>query len=695
MNMFGTKFSGLHVAFAPAIPLNLLVALIALAVLVTFYSLVMRARGAWARGLAFAVLLAWLAGPLLVREKHAPLQDVAVIVTDRSQSMSIGERAKQAEAARLAMKRALAAQPNLIVRETSVATTATGEDNGTQAFAALNAAIADVPPNRMAGAILITDGQVHDAPAPDRMPIKAPLQVLVAGARDEKDRKLTVLNAARFAIVGNRAQIRLRIDDLGGENSGTADITLRIDGKNAGRRSVPLGKDTDIAVPVAHEGENIVELAAGPGPAELTLQNNHAVVTMSGIRDRLRVLLVSGEPHAGERVWRNLLKADPSVDLIHFTILRPPDKQDGTPITELSLIAFPTRELFSEKLSSFDLVIFDRYRERGILPLAYFENIANYVQDGGALLVASGPEFASTESVFRTPLAAVLPAQPTGEVIDRGFKPMVTQDGLAHPVTHELPGRNADKAPPSWGRWFRMIGANKIAGQTVMSGPDNKPLLVLEQVGKGRVAQLMSDQPWLWARGFEGGGPQAELLRRLAHWLMKEPELEAEALAAAIVDGQIRVARHTMAKTTPPVTLTMPSGKQVTLNLSRTEPGLWRAAAKADELGLYRLTDGKLSTVTAAGPLNPKEVADMRATGNVLQSLAAASGGSVHWLADGTPSVRRVGADDDAYGSSWIGLRSNGSYRVTQLEQQPLLPQWLALVLILGSLLLAWRLEGR
>jgi hypothetical protein len=689
------NLSGLHVAFAPAIAPGLLAALIALAILITLYSLVMGARGALARGLAFAILLAWLAGPLLVREKHAPLPDVAVIVTDRSQSMGVGERTKQAEAARLAMKRALALQPNLIVRETSIATTATGEDNGTQAFAALSAAIADVPPGRVAGAILITDGEVHDAPAPESMALKAPLQVLVAGARGEKDRKLTVLNAARFAIVGTRAQIRLRVDDLGGDSGGAADISIHIDGRNAGRREVTVGKDTDISVPVTHEGENIVELAADPGPSELTLQNNHAVVTMSGIRDRLRVLLVSGEPHAGERVWRNLLKADPSVDLVHFTILRPPAKQDATPINELSLIAFPTRELFSEKLASFDLIIFDRYSERGILPLAYFENIASYVQEGGALLVASGPEFAGPESVFRTPLAAVLPAQPTGQVINGGFKPLVTQDGLAHPVTRELPGRNDGKTPPSWGRWFRIIAANKIAGQTVMSGPDNKPLLVLDQMGKGRVAELMSDQPWLWARGFEGGGPQAELLRRLAHWLMKEPELEAEALSAAIVDGQIRVTRRTMAPAAAAVNLTMPSGRQISLPLVRTEPGVWRAAAKADELGLYRLTDGKLSTVTAAGPLNPKEVADMRATDAVLRPLAEASGGSVHWLSDGMPGVRRVGPDDDAYGSGWIGLRSNGAYRVTQLEQQPLLPQWLALILILGSLLLAWRLEGR
>jgi len=689
------NFSGLHIAFAPAVAPGLLAALIVIAVLLTIYGVAMGARGALARGVAFAVLLAWLAGPLLVRETHAPLADVAVIVTDRSQSMGIGGRAVQAEAARLAIKKALAIQPNLTVRETSVATTATGEDNGTQAFAALNAAIADVPPNRVAGAILITDGQVHDAPSPDRMALKAPLQVLVAGARGEKDRKLTIQSAARFAIVGTRAQVRLRVDDLGGDNSGNADIAIHIDGRNLGRRSVKLGAATDIQVPVAHEGENIVELAADPGPAELTLQNNHAVVTVSGIRDRLRVLLVSGEPHAGERVWRNLLKADPSVDLVHFTILRPPDKQDATPINELSLIAFPTRELFSEKLTSFDLIIFDRYRERGILPLLYFENIANYVQNGGALLVASGPEFAGPESVFRTPLAAVLPAQPTGEVIARGYKPLVTTDGLAHPVTRELPGRNEGKTQPAWGRWFRLIGANKVAGQTVMSGPDDKPLLVLDQIGKGRVAELMSDQTWLWARGFEGGGPQAELLRRLAHWLMKEPELEAEALSAAIVDGQIRIARRTMAAQTPPVSLTMPSGRQISLPLVRTEPGLWRAAAKADELGLYRLTDGKLSTVTAAGPLNPKEVADMRATESVLAPLAAASGGSVHWLADGIPGVRRVGPDDDAYGANWIGLRSNGAYRVTQLEQQPLLPQWLALVLILGTLLLAWRLEGR
>jgi hypothetical protein len=690
-----------RLAFDPHIPVALIAVLALAALGLTAYAFYAGARGAWARGLAFTILIFALTGPMLVHENHVPLPDVVAVVMDRSQSMGIGERIPQAEKALAQIRKELGGQPDLIVRQTEITTTTSGENNGTQAFAALNAALADVPPARIAGAIMITDGEVHDAPPPAQMGLKAPLNVLIAGQRGERDRKLSIINAARFAIVGQSAQMVVRVDDFGGGSSAdgasgaVADVSLSVDGHSMGNRSIPIGKDTSIAVPVTHEGENIVELAATPGPAELTLQNNRAVVTVSGVRDRLRVLLISGQPHAGERVWRNLLKADPSVDLVHFTILRPPEKQDGTPIDELSLIAFPTRELFSDKLSGFDLVIFDRYGEQGILPMIYFENIANYVEQGGALLLSSGPEFAGPTSVYRTPLASVLPAQPTGEIVTQGYKPQVTTLGQAHPVTRDLPQSNGDNVPASWGRWFRLIGAVPVSGQTVMSGPGNKPLLVLDNVKKGRVAELLSDQPWLWARGFEGGGPQAELLRRLAHWLMKEPELEAESLSAAVTDGEIVVTRHSMAPSVAPVTLTMPSGKTVTLSLEKAGPGIWRAAVKVSELGLYRLGDGKLSTVTAAGPLNPKEVADMRATEDILKPDAQAHGGGVHWLADGIPAVRRVVPGQSASGSDWIGLRRNGAYRVTSLTQQPLLPAWAALLLIVGSLLLAWRMEGR
>ena len=689
-----------RLAFAPAIPLSLLAVLAVLAAVITLFGFYRRARGAWARGLAFAILLFALTGPLLVHETHSPLPDMVAVIVDRSQSMGVGDRARQADQALAQVRRQLATQPNLIVREASIATTANGENNGTQAFAALNAILGDVQPSRVAGAIMITDGEVHDAPPANQMPLKAPLQVLIAGQHGERDRKLTIVNGARFAIVGQTAQMLLRVDDFGTDSGSIATVQVSVDGKRQGSRSVLVGRESAIKVPVTHEGENIVELAVDPGPSELTLQNNRAVVTVSGVRDRLRVLLVSGQPHAGERVWRNLLKADPSVDLIHFTILRPPEKQDATPLNELSLIAFPHRELFSEKLSSFDLVIFDRYFEQGILPMSYFENISNYVRDGGALLVSAGPEFTSPQSVYHTPLANVLPAQPTGEIVAQGFKPMVTTTGFAHPVTRDLPGANTPpdngkSRPPNWGRWFRVLSANQVAGQAVMSGPENKPLLVLDQVGKGRVAELLSDQIWLWARGFEGGGPQAELLRRLAHWLMKEPELETESLSATVVDGKIIVTRRSMSATTPPVTLTLPSGKQSQLVLDKVQLGIWRGTADAQELGLYRVGDGKLSAVTAAGPLNPKEVADMRATDSILAPLAQATGGAVKWLSDGMPTIKRVSLGESAQGRGFIGIRRNGAYQVTSLDQRPLMPAWLALSLIIGSLLLAWKMEGR
>ena len=308
-----------RLAFDPHIPLAFLAVLACVALAITIFSIWRGARGALMRGLAFVILLFALAGPILVKETHAPLPDVVAVVVDRSQSMGVGQRTAQTEIALAALRRQIAAQPNLTLRETSITTTTTGENNGTQAFAALNGVLADVPPSRIAGAIMLTDGQVHDAP--EALNFKAPLQVLIAGRHGEQDRKLTVLNAERFAIVGQSAQMVLRVDDFGGAPGGSAEVSLSVDGKPLGNRVVTVGQETTLKVPVTHEGENILELAAAPGPSELTLQNNRAVVSISGVRDRLRVLLTSGEPHAGERVWRNLLKADPSVDLVHFTIL--------------------------------------------------------------------------------------------------------------------------------------------------------------------------------------------------------------------------------------------------------------------------------------------------------------------------------------------------------------------------------------
>ncbi|HEY1612379.1 MAG TPA: hypothetical protein VGF97_01645 [Rhizomicrobium sp.] len=679
--------------FAPHISTIWIWLIVAAASAIALYSFFRKARGAFARAFVFAIGCIALANPFIVQETREPLRDIVALVVDHSASMSVDHRRADADRAATAIARALAADRTLDVRRAEIVSRPS-EDTGTQLFAGVAAALADAPPDRIAGVIAITDGEVHDAQA--AASLHAPFHALITGRHDERDRKLTIVSAARYAIVGQPAEIVLRVDDFGARSPGAAQVTLRIGGVAAGARFVPTGRDTSIRIPILHGGENVVEIEAAPGPSELSLGNNRAVVTIYGVRDRLHVLLISGQPNAGERVWRNLLKADPSVDLVHFTILRPPYKTDSTPIDQLSLIQFPTRELFVEKLDRFDLVIFDRYSEQGILPLGYFENIARYVENGGALLVSSGPEFAGPTSIFRTPLASVLPAQPTGETLEQPFKPVVTASGAAHPVTRDLEGANSGAKPPDWGRWFRLIGANRVSGQTLMAGPNDRPLLVLDRVGKGRVAEVLSDQGWLWARGFEGGGPQAELLRRLAHWLMKEPELEEERLSASIAGGDIAIERQTMAAAAKPVRLTYPSGRTMLLPLVPVRPGLWRGSVKAPELGLYRASDGSLNAVTATGPLNPKEVADMRATDTILKPAAQATGGSVHWLTDGgVPHIRRVAPGRLASGGDWIGLRANGAYRVASVEQRPLLPEWLALLLILGSLLIAWRMEGR
>jgi hypothetical protein len=402
--------------------------------------------------------------------------------------------------------------------------------------------------------------------------------------------------------------------------------------------------------------------------------------------------------------------------------------------------------LFAEKLNEFDLVILDRYQNRDILPLAYFDNLARYVENGGALLLSSGPEFADESSIYRTPLAAVLPAQPTGEVVSQPFKPQITKAGFAHPVTRDLPQSNEapelfsepvpgikseDAAPssnqtastapvppaparatapaatpgpaagpaaqpgqPDWGRWFRIIAAQKLSGNTIMSGPGDRPLLVLDHVQKGRVAQLLSDQIWLWARGYENGGPQAELLRRLAHWLMKEPELEEERLTAEVTGGELRITRQTMSDKAASVNVTTPTGKTQTVALSPASPGKFAGRVKADELGLYRMNDGTLNAVAAAGPLNPREVADMRATDTILKPYADATGGGVQWLSDGIPDLRAVDQDSTTRGNGWFGIERRGAYRVTSVDSDQLMPPWLALLLVLTAILFAWRRES-
>jgi hypothetical protein len=687
-----------ELSLSPLLPVALTIALAIAAALVVALAIYARRPGATLRALGFALVLFALLDPSLVRQDREPLKDVVAVVLDQSGSQTIGERREQTERARAELEKSLGALGNVETRliETN---RNDAENDGTRLFSALNAGLADVPPERVGGAILVTDGIVHDIPTnADALGFRAPLHALITGHEGERDRRIDVLEAPRFGIVGKDQTIEVRVLDTARQK---APVRLKVSRDGAEIASIQAQPDERIDVPVRieHGGPNVVEIEVEALPDELTAINNKAVLTIDGVRDKLKVLLVSGEPHAGERTWRNLLKSDANVELVHFTILRPPEKQDGTPINELSLIAFPTSDLFGRRINDFDLIIFDRYSNQSILPSVYFENIVRYVRDGGAILMAVGPDFSRAQGLYYSPLGKISPARPDGSLTERPFRADVTEDGRKHPVTRGLPGAANEK--PQWGEWFRQVNTTLSRGTDVLSGAQDKPLLVLSREQKGRVALLLSDQMWLWARGYDGGGPYLDLLRRLAHWLMKEPDLEEEALRASVHGHELAIERQSLKDAVPPVTVTTPSGAQQQVTLNASEPGLWRASMDVKELGLYRLSDGEQSVLANAGPENPREFQEVVSTPEKLRGLFEATGGTVRRIAadaQGAIAMPRVVAmrDSPVYGGSdYIGIKRNSASVVKGIGIVPLAIGFAGMLVLIASIVAGWAWEGR
>ncbi len=689
---------------APLLPIPLIAGLgvAGLAMLVIF--LVSRQyRILQLRALALGCLVMALLNPTANWEDRETLQNVAIVVSDKSDSQKLGNRAEDTESVTAQVVSRIKALGNLEVRLVEVAHNTAGEDKGTQLFQAVADASADIAPERLAGVVMVTDGQVHDAPSDmAQLGINAPLHALLSGHDDEMDRRLQLIKAPRFGLVGKTQTAVVRVEAMKGSQlqSGTTRLSVRRDGKPVSHRSVPLNRNITLDLDIAHGGETIFEIEVETLENELSFANNTRILRVEGVREKLRVLLVSGTPHAGERVWRSLLKSDPSVDLVHFTILRPPEKQDSTPIDQLSLIAFPTRELFSVKLHEFDLIIFDRYQRRGVLPVLYYDNIAQYVREGGAVLLAAGPDYAGPVSLYDTSLGTVLPAQPTGDIVAKPYRASLSTAGKRHPITRILD--NGEGKPPTWSRWFRLIAATPRAGTAILEGPDAQPLLMVDRVDEGRVAVLLSDHVWLWARNFEGGGPHQQLLRRTAHWLMQEPELEEEALRARIEADKIIVERQTILDAPDTnIEVTRPDGTTSTLALKPASEGVWRGEMPVEGFGLYRAGDGERVALAHFGSANPREMRDVISTDKILGSLVRASGGLIARF-DGKsghgsmqlPNVVPVRAGRTASGAGWMGLRIASAYELKGVRRYPLLGGLIGLAILLGVLSLAWMREA-
>jgi hypothetical protein len=682
-------FEASRLAFDPLIPWVLLWTLIAGAAVLWVVYLVLKGRAWLMRALAMTVLALALANPLWIEEQREPLKDIVAVVMDRSESMNFRGRTETGQAAYDALKAQIDADETLEIR---LAETDPGAD-GTAMYIALQSALSDAPRERLAGAILITDGQIHDMPEDPKDAVQlGPVHGLIVGGDDEFDRNIEIQSAPSFGIIDQRVEMRIQVND---PTARTVNVGVTINGEPQPSQSVVVGEPQMISLELKRRGNNLVVLSVDGIQRELTLANNLASANISGVQDRLRVLLVTGEPHSGARVWRDLLKSDPAVDLVHFTILRPPQKSDAVPIEEIALIAFPKPQLFREKLEEFDLVIFDHELRPTVLEELYLDRVARYVEKGGALLIAAGPPYPDAYILYNTPLGGVLPGRVTGEMVEGKFVPQLTTLGRRHSVTATLP-------TDGWGPWMRYMKmeAGSAESEALMQTPDGRPLLLLNRVGEGRVASVMSDQLWLWARGYEGGGPYAELIRRTAHWLMKEPELEEELLQIETgAAPEVKATLRTMSDSPLPVTLRAPEGSTVESPWTLVSPGNYQAILPARELGLYIATSGKLSGVALRGPTHPREYLDLRATTEKIQPMVTETLGGVFKLgADGSPNIpqlRRIGERGNAAGSDWLGLRKREAYAVRATDSTTLLPGWIGMLLACAFMMFAWRREGR
>ncbi|PIB26076.1 hypothetical protein BFP76_14040 [Amylibacter kogurei] len=688
------------IVFSPLIPEFMLMIGAIVLICATGFAAWRGLSGWFLRALAGGVILCALANPVIRHEERDPLTDIVFLIEDASESQKISDRPEQVATALAGLREKIGNLENFELREVRVENDITQDETGSLVLTALANAASKVAQNRIAGAIVITDGRIHDAEVLPDFP--APVHVLQTGKSTDWDRRIVVTNAPAFAIVDEEITLNLRIENDGAVPAGKSDLanlTITIDGEVQSQFQVRTDADLDLPITLSHGGMNVLQFTITADETELTDRNNSAVVTINGVRDRLRVLLVSGEPYAGGRTWRNLLKSDSAVDLVHFTILRSAEKSNNVPVRELSLIAFPTRELFLDKIDDFDLIIFDKYRRRGMLLPAYLRNVVEYTKNGGAVLFATGPDFAGVNSLFRSDIAEILPAVPSFDVINQGYKPEISETGRRHPVTEGLDQWAGDVSPdddPSWGRWFRLLDTSVRSGHMVMHGFDDKPLLVLDRVGEGRVAMLMSDQAWLWSRGFEGGGPQLELLRRLAHWMMKEPELEEEQLSAQVDGQQVFITRRSLSETIQAPDITYPDGHTETLELRETSPGRWATQLNAEQNGLFELSDGELKTVFAVGPAAPIEFEKTIADASLLRPLILETGAGVIRAQEiPVPNLRLIRAGRSGAGENWFGLTPRNAYLTLDVRQTPMLPGWVWLLMAATLIVWAWRREGR
>ena len=534
------------------------------------------------RAVVLALALLILLEPALELRHVTRIKNHVVALVDTSQSMTLPDDAEstrwETAQAFLAASEATISAPNeehvfevFRFDEALVASSAADiqsieapDGRSTQILETLEA-ISERYPRRDLGAVIIVSdgsdsgmlsGRVRPGEPLDAdtrrfiESLDVPVHTMAVGRPTEvRDLAIERVLVDDFAFVRNRVTIEVVVRVIGLSQQ-LLPVTLRREGEVLQIRELaidPTRPDYRVSFEFIPEqiGKEIYTVSVPVLSQDLLPENNQAHFVLKIIRDKIRVLQVCGRPSWDERFLREQLKRNPNVDLISFFILRTDASLQLVPNTELSLIPFPTQELFEEQLGSFDLVILQNFTFRGYSTYQYLPRIEEYVQQGGAFAMIGGDLSFASGGYTGTPISRILPVflppeGPDDVLIDpTHFRPRLSAAGQNHPITQLefAPSENQRR----WEELPELQGTNLVLaakpGATVllehpsaMAGGEPLAVLSVMQVGEGRSMALTSDSSWRWSFAAVGRGDTSRgyttFWNSAIRWLIRDPELK-------------------------------------------------------------------------------------------------------------------------------------------------------------------------
>lgn len=692
--------------YNPQIPEGIIWALAILAAGSTLYAASRKMEGAWMRAGAALAAGIYLANPEIVSEQYQNLSSEALIMVDMSESQGLDGRDILTRESLAELETRL---DQLGLKVTIVEFGDNGQGQGTNITEALQSGLSTIPTAQLGAVFVLSDGELHDIETVlDRVQLEAPIHGLISGEENEQDFRVAIERAPRYSDAGEDIEIAYSVisDHVLDDQNYVAEVVVRNNGQIVATQSVDeINELQTLNLPDLGRGNNNIEIMIekvfrGDAPevnllsADVSAENNRITATIEGIGEEANVLVISGAPQQGTRHLRELFGDDPDVNFVHFAYLRPPEKEDETPLRYLATTAFPVHEVLNQNIEDYDVIVLDNYTYQGIIPLSYFDNIKSYVEDGGSLLVVGSDSLSAANGLGATSLKDILPLVPNGTTLEQTFQPQITETGERYPIS-----RNLEFTLPQeqWGPWFSLAETNAREGSIVlMDDGNNHPLLAISEYGEGRIAMLASDQNWVWAKRQlgNGGGPADELISNLNRWLVFNQAMEEENIRL-IPDGeQVIVELQTVGDEPEAVTITSPSGRTIEVTPQDYLPGLRRAFIDADELGVYRVEragenpDFAFAQIGFADPLEMRRVIS---TPDLIAPVAAETGGVVARMND-IPLIKGF-ADITPEDEGVMGLKLSDEQELSGTTRYPI-PPWVPMLLFAGFFAASLKREG-